>query len=273
MRPYLALQDDMVVKEGEIGEEMYMIVRGNIKLQSISWRLYNERSWQDGAFFGELTVLGIGAGTEHNRHVYSATAATNSECIFVTQDAMDTLQILHPSFKSRMREMAVKRAQRFGYGERAEQIAYTATPEKNATSDVNSILDHSLDKRREAGSMVRTGSFRDRMASSLSGPSVLNLDSHSRLQSETLEDMPAAALSGPQSTNEADEAPQALQEPPMEASKSAEMPSSRLLQELIRQNVQLADKVNQLTDQVETLVRRSSGSPRSTPAGIPPTQF
>ena len=119
MRPYLALHNDMVVKEGEVGEEMYMIVRGSIKLQSHSWRLYNDRSWQDGAFFGELTVLGIGAGAEHNRHVYSATAAIDTECMFITQDSLDTLLILHPAFKNKMREMAVKRAQRFGYGERA----------------------------------------------------------------------------------------------------------------------------------------------------------
>ena len=64
MRPYLALEDDIIVKEGEVGEEMYMVVRGTIKLQSDTWRQYNERNWVDGAFFGELTVLGIGAGSE-----------------------------------------------------------------------------------------------------------------------------------------------------------------------------------------------------------------
>ena len=118
MRPYLALEDDIIVKEGEVGEEMYMVVRGTIKLQSDTWRQYNERNWVDGAFFGELTVLGIGAGSEHNRHVYSATAAEESECIYITQDSMDTLQILHPAFKYKMRTMAAKRAERFGYGER-----------------------------------------------------------------------------------------------------------------------------------------------------------
>merc|ERR1711939_522765 len=58
MSPYLALRDDLIVKEGDVGEEMYMVVRGCIRLSSENWRLYNERSWEDGAFFGELTVLG-----------------------------------------------------------------------------------------------------------------------------------------------------------------------------------------------------------------------
>jgi Ca2+-binding EF-hand superfamily protein/CRP-like cAMP-binding protein len=118
MSPYLALRDDLIVKEGEVGEEMYMVVRGCIRLSSENWRLYNERSWEDGAFFGELTVLGIGAGPEANRHVYSATAYVDSDCIFISQRALQDLQLNHPTFKHKMRSMAIKRAQRFGYGER-----------------------------------------------------------------------------------------------------------------------------------------------------------
>ena len=65
--------------------------------------------------------------------MYSATAEENAECIFITQDSMDslqvrlyihagaidrsisdslivcsTLQMLHPAFKHKMRAMAVK---------------------------------------------------------------------------------------------------------------------------------------------------------------------
>ena len=94
-----------IVKEGDVGEEMYMVVRGTIKLASDSYELYNDRNWVDGAFFGELTVLGIGAGAEHNRHVYSASASVQSDCIFITQNSLDTLQLLYPTFKFKMRDM------------------------------------------------------------------------------------------------------------------------------------------------------------------------
>ena len=105
MLPYLALEGDTIVKEGDVGEEMYMVVRGTIKLASDSYELYNDRNWVDGAFFGELTVLGIGAGAEHNRHVYSASASVQSDCIFITQNSLDTLQLLYPTFKFKMRDM------------------------------------------------------------------------------------------------------------------------------------------------------------------------
>ena len=236
MRPYLAIENDMVVKEGEVGEEMYMIVRGIIKLQSRTWRLYNDRSWQDGAFFGELTVLGIGAGTEHNRHVYSATAAINSECIYITQESMDTLQILHPTFKFKMREMAVKRAERFGYGGRAGQDDAT-TPLRKRGLSMHSELDRSLDKRREDGTlsrMSRREAFRDRLVSSFR-----DRVTSRKVDAEVEADSEAAEMS----------------------STETGLSLDSLLQELVNSNEQLADQVDYLTRQVETLVRRSPATP------------
>ena len=242
MRPYLAIENDMVVKEGEVGEEMYMIVRGNIRLQSRTFRLYNDRSWQDGAFFGVLTVLGIGAGSEHNRHVYSATAAMNSECILITQDSMDTLQILHPTFKFKMREMAVKRAERFGYGERGAGQVELATPERQRGSSVHSELDRSLDKRRESGTlsrMSRREAFRDRLVSSFRD----RVTSHKLPEYAT--DQVGAEVGADSETAE------------VPSGETGGLPLESLLQELITHNVQLAEQVDYLTGQVETLVRRS----------------
>ena len=104
--------------------------------------------------------------------------------------------------------------------------------------------------------MATSGSSRDRLRTAVSGPSVFNQDNHSRLQEQLLEEMPSTRSLGPQS--------QALElhVPPLEASKTEEIPSNRLLQELISQNLELADKVNHLTDQIDSLVRRSSASPR-----------
>ena len=55
MRPYLAVEGDDIFSEGEIGGEMYMVLRGEIKLSSRSHQLYGVRNWSDGAFFGELS--------------------------------------------------------------------------------------------------------------------------------------------------------------------------------------------------------------------------
>eukprot|EP01044_Picomonas_judraskeda_P001147 COSAG03_NODE_63_length_15223_cov_32.095940_6_plen_46_part_00 len=43
--------------------EMYMVVRGAIKLHSSIYPAYNTRMWEEGAFFGELPLLNCGGGT------------------------------------------------------------------------------------------------------------------------------------------------------------------------------------------------------------------
>lgn len=143
MNPYLGLRGDCIVKEGDVGEEMYMVLRGRIKLISERHRLYNGRCWLDGAFFGELAVLGAGAGPEQNRHVYTAEAERQSDCVFISQSVLDTLQILHPTFKAKMRTMAIKRARRFGYGERLDDgsTGYESPPESPTRGRPSVVVD------------------------------------------------------------------------------------------------------------------------------------
>ena len=67
----------------------------------------------DGAFFGELTVLRLGAGPDRNRHVYTATAAADSDCTFLTEHSLEALFDMRLASKStatledRMRDLAV----------------------------------------------------------------------------------------------------------------------------------------------------------------------
>ena len=169
MSPYLALRGDLIVKEGDVGEEMYMVIRGCIKLTSQSNRLYNERNWEDGAFFGEMAVLGIGGGPEANRHVYSATAFIDSDCIFITEKVITDLQILYPTFKRKMRTMATKRAQRYGKSmaafarltmdSSAAPAAKLDTPAVDAVTHLDSSMNdalHSFARRSRATSSTTT---------------------------------------------------------------------------------------------------------------------
>lgn len=45
LRPYLGLQGDIVVQEGEIGEDMYMVVKGEVKLSSVQWPKFSGKLW------------------------------------------------------------------------------------------------------------------------------------------------------------------------------------------------------------------------------------
>ena len=68
------------------------------------------------AFFGELTVLldsrdGLRTD-EKKRHVYTANAIVDSDCMFINESDLDQLDRTRPGLKSSMRIFALKRAQR-----------------------------------------------------------------------------------------------------------------------------------------------------------------
>merc|ERR1711871_482661 len=139
-----------------------------------------------------------------------------------------------------MREMAVKRAQRFGYGERAEQVCATKPMELN--SNVAAALDRSMDTRRQAV-LFANSSLRKRTKSSVAGPSADGLRDRNLLRTEI-----SGRLSSPEDrdSREADaegelhEALQLQDETDLQRQESAEASTRTLLQELVEQNARLA---------------------------------
>lgn len=121
MRPYLALSGDEIIREGDVGEEMYILITGTIKLSSGAYPAYTRRNWTNGAFFGELTVLKLGGGPQQNRHVYSVEAVEDSDCSFLSESALVHLFDLQlagqttATLEDRMRDLAIQRAERFGH--------------------------------------------------------------------------------------------------------------------------------------------------------------
>ena len=61
LHPYLAAKEDDVVVEGEVGDEMFMVIKGKIALSSVQLPKLNNKTWVDGAFFGEIPVLRLGS--------------------------------------------------------------------------------------------------------------------------------------------------------------------------------------------------------------------
>ena len=47
------------------------MIHGEVQLKSNRFERFNGRTWVDGAFIGELPMLGMGAGPLRNRHIYS----------------------------------------------------------------------------------------------------------------------------------------------------------------------------------------------------------
>ena len=114
MQPYLAVRGDEIMLEEEVGDEMFMIIKGEVKLTSKRWPRFNGRSWVDGAFLGELPVLGLGGGPLRNRHIYSAEAESETDLTFLTSTDLDEMERDYPELKKKIRRLASQRAERFG---------------------------------------------------------------------------------------------------------------------------------------------------------------
>ena len=91
-----------------------MVIKGEVKLSSTVTNRFSKKSWVDGAFFGELPLLGLGHGRLRHQHVYTVTAVVESDLTFLTRKDMDALEHDYPVFKAQVRKLATKRARRFG---------------------------------------------------------------------------------------------------------------------------------------------------------------
>ena len=160
MRPYLALNGDTICTEGEVGEEMFLITRGAVKLESASHPSYATRVWEDGAFFGELPLLDCGATDEHNKpvlHIYTAKALIDSHCTYITRKELDAVDQKRPRLKITMTKFALQRAKRFGVDIEAiletkrnllekqahEQVLYTVSQTSPKSDDPCHAVDSS----------------------------------------------------------------------------------------------------------------------------------
>ena len=59
-------------------------------------------------------MLRVGKGALRDRHVYTVTAVTDTDCTYVTLSALQSLELLYPKFDEQIYSMALKRAERFG---------------------------------------------------------------------------------------------------------------------------------------------------------------
>jgi CRP-like cAMP-binding protein len=99
MRPLTALKNQIIMEEGQSGEEMYLVISGEVEVLSNKSRL---GFLSEGAFFGEISVLDDSSGSRiRTRTVRSVTDST--ELCYITADSMTVLQDSFPELKARMK--------------------------------------------------------------------------------------------------------------------------------------------------------------------------
>lgn len=142
LHPYNAAEGDEVIREGEAGEEMYMVIRGEVQLVSQTLPNIHLKEFRNGAFFGELPVLRLGIGKHHNKHPYSAkviTGCLSADLAYLTRADIMRMATDYSEFWHKMADMARDRAERFGH------ICPEAAPSGFTDSSDESDVDETMD--------------------------------------------------------------------------------------------------------------------------------
>ena len=71
MKPVMATSGEQIAKEGEVGSDMYIVVRGQIMVMRAG--VEAAETLKEGAVFGEETVFSLGGGERGDlRHEHTA---------------------------------------------------------------------------------------------------------------------------------------------------------------------------------------------------------
>jgi CRP-like cAMP-binding protein len=114
LRPYQALADEYVYKQGEIGKELYIILHGRVEM---SRDLHRLGVLGAGSFFGDEVVrrdksMGTGAETRPIKRERSAKAIENCDLAFLTKQDVAVVARDYPTMEVRLRNLANRRAQK-----------------------------------------------------------------------------------------------------------------------------------------------------------------
>eukprot|EP01043_Picozoa_sp_COSAG02_P029102 COSAG02_NODE_1796_length_10904_cov_23.136603_11_plen_1012_part_00 len=114
LRPYQALANEYVYKQGEIGKELYIILLGKVEMSRDMHRLGVLGA---GSFFGDEVIRrdkNIGSGVESRpiKRERSARAVENCDLAFLTKQDVAIVARDYPTMEVRLRNLANRRAQK-----------------------------------------------------------------------------------------------------------------------------------------------------------------
>ena len=129
-----------------------------MRANTVQTGVVSGKSWVDGAFFGELPMLGLGAGDVRNQHQYSVEAVVESSLTYLRRVDMESLESDFPEFKTQVRQLAAKRATRFGIEvKRVTMTVQTSRRRHSVALDPESMAEFDPELARAFGSGSLTG--------------------------------------------------------------------------------------------------------------------
>eukprot|EP00002_Diphylleia_rotans_P003759 TRINITY_DN1264_c0_g1_i3.p1 TRINITY_DN1264_c0_g1~~TRINITY_DN1264_c0_g1_i3.p1 ORF type:complete len:1055 (-),score=225.55 TRINITY_DN1264_c0_g1_i3:347-3511(-) len=99
LKPQIALSGDYIIRQGEIGREMYFIVQGEVDVVSADEKVVYA-VLREGSYFGEIALLFAA------RRIASVKARGYCDLLVLTKDDFDSVLSYFPSFADSMRLIA-----------------------------------------------------------------------------------------------------------------------------------------------------------------------
>ena len=109
LRPYQALADEYVYRQGEIGKELYIILQGRVEMSRDKHRLGVLGA---GSFFGDEVVRAKNVDLRPTKRERSAKAVENCDLAFLTKDDVAVVARDYPTMEVRLRNLANRRAKK-----------------------------------------------------------------------------------------------------------------------------------------------------------------
>lgn len=101
MRPIVSVPDELIFKEGEIGDEMYFVIRGKLKVISGDKIV---STLNDGDFFGEIALF-----NENKRRTATVISITYCDLYRLNRELFNEVLNRHPEITEQIRTVANQR--------------------------------------------------------------------------------------------------------------------------------------------------------------------
>ena len=131
LRSQVASEGSIICAEGAPSEEIFILQAGLLHVTSDEGR--NDLGYlHKGSFFGEVSALGLGKGSEGRTNTRTVVAIRDSHLSYFTAESIETLCKKHPPLKTRLARQVELRKYKEDVALRAEKWAMVVPTEQDA---------------------------------------------------------------------------------------------------------------------------------------------
>jgi len=147
MHPFLCPARSTIFSTGDLAREMYFLESGKLNLIMPGTKKGFEIS--TGEWFGEIPVLGLGGGIEHNQHEFDVRTATECDLWYLKKKDLDYICKMYPQVYKVLVRFAVNRRKRLKEGKQSNAFEsnHIDVASPSSSNKPESLTDSSFDDK------------------------------------------------------------------------------------------------------------------------------